>query len=293
MNKKALAIALTLSLMMSLAVAAAQGIKPQIHTTKNPTLSEKRMLKDFGSNVQVIQMNNTFSREVVLLDRYHKEVARYIAEESSNIQESSSRIEESSSRPQESSSKVEESSKPQESSKPEESSKPQESSSKPQENSSTAHTHTWQPVTTTIHHNEEGHWETVEVVTTETVEVWVVDKEAWDEQKLVKDAWDEYSSSLHEYCSRCEKDLTGLSEDALWDHLDSHEGGAGWFDKWVTEIIAHHEAEYDTIHHAEQGHTEIQTKEVTKEEQRWVVDKAACDEEVVTGYKCSICGAEK
>lgn len=45
--------------------------------------------------------------------------------------------------------------------------------------------------------------------------------------------------------------------------------------------VVHHDAEYTTVHHDATGHNEK------------VVDQAAWDETVTTGYKCSGCGATK
>ena len=45
--------------------------------------------------------------------------------------------------------------------------------------------------------------------------------------------------------------------------------------------LFHHDAEYTTVHHDATGHNEK------------VVDQAAWDETVTTGYKCSGCGVTK
>lgn len=110
------------------------------------------------------------------------------------------------------------------------------------------HEHSWNPVYTTVHHEEVGHYETVEV------------KAAWDEPQ--------YEGKC--VCSACGHtcdDVIGIT-----DHiLTKHEGKASYSVDVVEVGSIHHDAVY---------------------EQKWVVDQAAWDEPVVTGYEC-ICGAKK
>lgn len=54
--------------------------------------------------------------------------------------------------------------------------------------------------------------------------------------------------------------------------------------------MVHHEAVYNTVHH--DAETTVVHHEATGHNEQ-VVDQAAWDEDVVTGYKCSGCGATK
>lgn len=124
--------------------------------------------------------------------------------------------------------------------------------------SAQSHTHNWVAQTRTVHHDEVGH----------------------DEQYVVTEAWDEevpiYETVEISVCNNCGEDIT---EDP-WGHVKKHmlayEGNGGyhaeWIEKQVGTNIVHHDAVYDT---------------------KWVVDQAAYDETVTTGYKCSGCGATK
>lgn len=126
-------------------------------------------------------------------------------------------------------------------------------------NSSTTkptHTHTWVAQTKTVHHDEVGH----------------------NEQYVVKAAWDEevqeaiYDTKVKWICNQCGMDITS---DPVGHLLDTDCGGYhSEYEQVVTgynTYTVHHDAEYGT---------------------RWVVDKAAYDETVTTGYKCA-CGATK
>ena len=127
--------------------------------------------------------------------------------------------------------------------------------------------------TETVNHPEEGHYENGALISPEEGHTeHVLVKEAWDEQVLVKEAWDEQV----------------LVKDA-WDE------------------IVHHDAVYETVHHEEEGHYELLTvcsncgyiatseQDIVnhiqenfengcqgwKNEERWIVDKPAWDEQVV------------
>ena len=124
-----------------------------------------------------------------------------------------------------------------------------------------SHTHNWVEVTKTVHHDEVGHNETY--------------------QELVKDAWDEkvpvYEQDERCICNGCGADITGNTSAHNKNHALKGEPG-GWHTEWkdvlVRTDIVHHDAEYTT-------------------KTRYVVDKEAYDETVVTGYKCSECGQTK
>ena len=131
------------------------------------------------------------------------------------------------------------------------------------------------PIYETIHHPEEGHWETVTIIDkeawTETIEhpeeghyetVTIVDKEAWDEEVLVSPEeghW-EYDVVL--------QPEEGHFEDVLVSEEEGH---------WETQLVK--EEWTETIHH------EAEYKDV------WVVDKEATTETVQDGMICISCGA--
>ena len=98
-------------------------------------------------------------------------------------------------------------------------------------------------------------------------------KEAYDEP------WPEYEMVEHIACNTCQADLTALGVDE-WEHVEQHwvnEGKTGGYHSIAVKVLTG----YSTIHHdAEYSN-------------QYVVDKAAYDETVTTGYKCSICGATK
>ncbi|MFR4749418.1 MAG: hypothetical protein ACLT94_10320 [Lachnospira eligens] len=131
------------------------------------------------------------------------------------------------------------------------------------------HTHTWSPVTTTIHHDATGHYEDV-VVGTKTV----VDKAAWNEPVY------EYRAYAVK-CLGCGKEFeNGLDyQEHSMNRID--EG----YDECGRSTVLYRNEQVDTIHHEEETHEETIT------EKRWVEDTAAYEEKV-TSYICS-CGATK
>lgn len=112
---------------------------------------------------------------------------------------------------------------------------------------SSAHTHDWKPVTTTVHHDEVGHYET----------------------RVVQEAYDEPVYEKHYVCKKCGYD-SGKNEELMIDHIV--------YD--CTGRYTYTNVQVGTKHH------DAVTEKV------WVVDKAAWDETITTGYKCS-CGATK
>lgn len=114
-------------------------------------------------------------------------------------------------------------------------------------NSKPEHSHSWQAVTTTVHHDEIGHYET----------------------QIVQEAYDEpiYEKGYC-ICNKC--GYYTKDADLMAIHVLESCGG-GWKIGSVQVGTKHHDA-------------------VTK--QVWIVDKAAWDETVITGNKCS-CGATK
>lgn len=168
----------------------------------------------------------------------------------------------------------------------------------------TAHTHAWVPVTKKVHHDA-----TYKIVWVQDTAAWdetVVTKDAWDESVLVSDAWDEtvvtkeaWDEPQLEWCSICNEcghvfrageDLPAHMAEGCW---------SSWHDEWVQvgtvhhdaeTTVVHHDAVYDTVHH--EAETTVVHHEATGHNEQ-VVDQAAWDEDVVTGYKCSGCGATK
>ena len=144
----------------------------------------------------------------------------------------------------------------------------------------TAHTHNWVAVTATVHHDATYK------------DVWVQDSAAWDETIVTKEAWDEPVYSLLPVCNVCGYQFPagGTADDIGYHEFVDPGCGGGWYDVQIQTgtvhhdaetTVVHHDAEYTTVHHDATGHNEK------------VVDQAAWDETVTTGYKCSGCGATK
>ena len=133
----------------------------------------------------------------------------------------------------------------------------------------TAHEHSWNPVYKTVHHD----------AVTESEQVWVVDKPAWDEPeyKVVYVCL----QCENNKCPYCIEHGTQLAEtysfEESYDHIYNCAINYGICDNTTTrkKIIG-------TIHHDEEGHYETST--VTKQE--------AYDEQVIDHYECT-CGATK
>lgn len=127
------------------------------------------------------------------------------------------------------------------------------STSKPE-----AHTHSWNPITTTVHHDEVGHWEDV----------------------LVQDAWTEevpiYEERELSVCNGCGKDITSDP----WGHIEEQMlagnlACGGYHSEWKQVQVGTNKVNHGAVY-----------------DKKYVVDKAAWDETVITGYQCS-CGATK
>lgn len=110
----------------------------------------------------------------------------------------------------------------------------------------TQHIHNWVEQTKTVHHEAEGHYETV----------------------VVQAAWDEPIYKNRVVCG-CGDIFTDVNE---WGQ---HSIDGCPYSYSILPVLV------ETKHH----------EAVT--EQQWVEDKAAWDETVVTGYKCSTCGETK
>jgi len=141
--------------------------------------------------------------------------------------------------------------------------KPDSGSSKPNSgsgsNSKPSHTHTWVNVTKTVNHPAVTHQE--DVYENRQVKV----KDAWDEKVYVKTVIT---------CRQC-----GFSTSSP-DEMENHmlENGHSCSSRDIYKTV-HHDAVYETK----------RVKTGTKT----VVDKAAWTETVVTGKKCTSCGATK
>ena len=169
----------------------------------------------------------------------------------------------------------------------------------------TAHTHAWVPVTSVVHHDA-----TYKTVWVQDFAAWdetVITKAAWDEQVLVQDAYDEYVVISDAYdepvyawvgiCNECGHKFLDPNED-----IDVHMGAgcwSSWHDEWMQVGTTHHDAVYQTVHHEatyQTVHHEAETTIVHHDatgHNEQVVDQAAWDETVITGYTCSGCGAAK
>ena len=123
--------------------------------------------------------------------------------------------------------------------------------------------HKWVDVTEVVQHDAV------------TEERWVQDREAYDEEVT-----DVAAYTTEEYKCHCGNSYS--SPDGLENHLDDPNKGAGdHFPEEPLPIITQHPAQTHIEHHDAQGHMET----VTVQE--------AYDETVVTGQRCSECGARK
>lgn len=138
------------------------------------------------------------------------------------------------------------------------------------------HTHDWEAVTETIHHDAV------------TEQVWTVDRAAWDE--TVQKAVPVYEEVLICVASCRGCGATFASEDIdtalvnCHDHIVRvHDNACGYGTEQSYTEKRQTGTEYvnKTIHHQEEGHYET------------VVKQKAWDETVITGYRCTGCGSTK
>ena len=168
----------------------------------------------------------------------------------------------------------------------------------------TAHTHTWVPVTNTVHHDatyktvwvqDSAAWDET-VVTKDAWDENVLVQDAWDENVLVQDAWDEPTYSWVAICNECGhvfsagEDVNEHMAAGCWSSWHHEQRQTGSVHHEAVYNTVHHDAVYSTVHH--EAETTVVHHEATGHNEQ-VVDKAAWDEDVVTGYKCSGCGATK
>ena len=169
----------------------------------------------------------------------------------------------------------------------------------------TAHTHAWIPVTSVVHHDA-----TYKTVWVQDLAAWdetVITKAAWDEQVLVQDAWDEqvmvqdaYDEPVYDWvdiCNTCGHKFLDMSDD-ISNHMAAG-CWSSWHAEWMQVETTHHDAVYQTVHHDatyQTVHHEAETTIVHHDatgHNEQVVDQAAWDETVITGYTCSGCGTVK
>lgn len=124
-------------------------------------------------------------------------------------------------------------------------------------NKEESHTHNWVPITSVVHHDEQGHNEKILV------------SEAWTEEIPI------YEDKEVAICNGCGAHITNNPTEHNMNHMLNGEKG-GWHTEWKQVQVGTNKINHDAVY-----------------EDKWVVDKAAWDETVTTGYKCSSCGATK
>ena len=126
-------------------------------------------------------------------------------------------------------------------------------------NKEDAHTHSWVPITSVVHHEEQGHYEKILV------------SEAWTEEVLI------YEDKEVAICNGCGADITSNIQQHMKDNaLAGNMACTGWHTEYKQVQVGTNKINHDAVY-----------------ENKWVVDKAAWDETVITGYKCSSCSATK
>lgn len=136
-------------------------------------------------------------------------------------------------------------------------SKTTNSTSSPSHNNTTNnHSHSWTPVKKVVHHKEQGHYENVLV------------KPAWTEKVPV------YEEQERAICNGCGKDITNNITEHNRNHALNGEKG-GWHTEWKKVQVGTKTVNHGAVYN-----------------KKWVVDKKAYDETIITGYKCS-CGATR
>ena len=124
-------------------------------------------------------------------------------------------------------------------------------------NKEESHTHNWVPIISVLHHDEQGHNEKVLV------------SEAWTEEVPI------YEEQYRAICNTCGEDITSNYAEHIKQHMLNGEGGS--YRNEVVQIqVGTNKINHDAVY-----------------EDKWIVDKAAWDETVTTGYKCSGCGETK
>lgn len=121
------------------------------------------------------------------------------------------------------------------------------------------HTHSWLEVYKDVYHAEEGHYENVLV------------KEAWTESVPV------YEEQARSICNGCGLDITGFASDHCAEQmLAGNMACSGYHTEYKKIQTGTNTIKHDAVY-----------------EKKWVVDKQAWTEKVLSGYKCNSCGATK
>lgn len=121
------------------------------------------------------------------------------------------------------------------------------------------HTHSWVEVYKDVYHAEEGHYENVLV------------KEAWTESVPV------YEEKWVAICNGCGKDITGFHNEHMEEQMLAGNYACGsWRGEYKQVQTGTNTIKHDAVY-----------------EKKWVVDKQAWTEKVLSGYKCNSCGATK
>lgn len=120
-----------------------------------------------------------------------------------------------------------------------------------------SHSHNWVAQTKQVYHKEQGHYENVLV------------KPAWTEKVPV------YEERERSICNGCGKDITADPYTHNENHMLNGEKG-GWHSEWKKVQVGTKTVKHDAVY-----------------SKKWVVDKKAWTETVVTGHKCSGCGQTK
>ena len=121
------------------------------------------------------------------------------------------------------------------------------------------HVHNWVDITETIHHDAVYE------------DRWIVDEGEWDETVIDQKA----KKVTHEYGCKCGAHFK--TSDELRDHLYNYGSNEHGQESWVENIPE----KSHVVHHDATGHYES------------YLEQEAWDETIVTGQKCSICGAVK
>lgn len=133
---------------------------------------------------------------------------------------------------------------------------------KPNDNNtsdSNKHTHNWKPITSVVHHEEQGHYEKILV------------SEAWTEEIPIYEEQEVY------ICNGCGADITSDPDKHMYEALlVGNTKCAGYSSDWKQIQVGTDKKTHDAVY-----------------ESKWIVDKAAWDETVTTGYSCSSCGETK
>lgn len=157
------------------------------------------------------------------------------------------------------------------------------------ENSSQSiHSHNWEAVTETIHHDAvyDAIWTEDHAAYDEIVVV----QEPWSEECLIQEAWEEPVYSYMDVCNVCGYVYpigSGIDEYSYHQFVDPADGG-GWYTKQVQTGSIYHDAVYETVFH------EAQTQSIHHEAQGHYENRLvqeAWDESVITGYVCTGCNA--